>query len=63
MNRTVVKFSSVEEASKADEDYYLNLTTEERARIFFSLLWPEETTDAVIQRCARIYKLAESEES
>ena len=63
MNRTVVKFSSVKEASEADDRYYLNLTSEERAKLFFSILWPEGRTHAAIQRCARIYKLTESKES
>jgi hypothetical protein len=63
VNKTVAKFSSVKEASEADENYYLNLTSEERAKILFSILWPEGRTNAAIQRCARIYKLTESKES
>lgn len=63
MNRTVRKFSSFRESERADRDYYLSLTPQQRIDILLELVarYREEHDEASegFRRVYRIVKLGE----
>lgn len=61
--RKIKIFKSVELACQADDEYYLNMTNEQRFEILLSLIIPKERKDAVIERSARVYPIAKSKNS
>lgn len=64
MDKIVKKFSSFEEAEKADYEFYRNLTPDERLSIFCDLLSlvteKDESTSPGMERVFRIARLGES---
>ena len=64
MDKTVQKFSSFEEADKADYEFYQALTPDERLQIFCDLLSlvkdKDESTSPRMERVLRIARLGES---
>jgi hypothetical protein len=55
----IKKFSSFDEQAKSDDDYYESLTPKERLEILFSLIGHKENKDGTVERCVRIYPLAQ----
>ncbi len=62
MEKIVRKFSSFEDADKADDEYYRNLSGNEKLQLLLELIMPENPDAAVIERSARVHPLAEHEE-
>lgn len=62
MEKVVRKFASFAEADEADLEYYRRLSGNERLQILLELLMPENPDEAVIERSARVYPLAQSRE-
>ena len=59
MERVVRKFSSFKEADDATYAYYASLTPEQRLQLLLDLIMPEDPNEATIERCARVYPLAQ----
>ena len=58
MERVVRKFSSFEEADKADREYYRSLTPQQRLEMTFELSSRlRESTGEDTQRLARVYRI------
>jgi hypothetical protein len=60
MEKVVRKFSDFESADKADEECYQLMTGDEKLSILLDLLMPDSPDEAVIERSARVYPLAQS---
>ena len=60
MEKRVEKFPSLEAADRADEERYRQMSGTEKLQILLDLIMPENPDEAVIQRSARVYPLAES---
>jgi hypothetical protein len=64
MDRVALKFDSHEEAARADREYYLSLTPEQRVDIVLELVARQgDQTGATrkgLERVCRIVKLSES---
>lgn len=61
MERHVAKFSSFEEADRADKEYYRSLTPQERIRILLELnrRWPGAEDGDARQGLQRVYRVTE----
>ncbi len=60
MEFTVARFESFAEAEKAERDFYLRLTPEERLKILLDLVaMGREAQDAAGERLARVYRIVE----
>jgi len=60
-NLTVRKFKTFEEEAEADEEYYLNLSYEQKLKILIQIIGHKDPSDGAIARHIRIYPLAQSE--
>ena len=60
MDFTVRKFSSHEEADKADREYYRSLTPERRVEILLELV--ESYSNASVRGFKRVYRLCQIED-
>ena len=63
MKKFVKRFSSFEEENKAEEEYYKNLSYEERLKILVHLIGHEDPADGTVQRHLRIYPITEPRKS
>jgi hypothetical protein len=61
MEKIVKKYSSFEEAEKADIDYYSSIGHEEKLQLLIKLIYGSEKPNGIIERCVRIYPFAEQE--
>ena len=59
MEKILRKFPSLEAADRADDEHYRALKGDEKLRLLLELLLTENSDEAVIQRSARVYPLAE----
>ena len=59
MKKVVHKYSSFEAADAADDARYREMSGEEKLQILIDLVMPEDPNEAVIQRSARVYPLAQ----
>ena len=59
MEKVVRKFATFEAVDQADDERYRSLNGDEKLRQLLELLMPENPDEAVIQRSARLYPLAE----
>ena len=59
MKKVVHKYSSFEAADAADDARYREMSGEEKLQLLIELVMPEDPNEAVIQRSARVYPLAE----
>lgn len=60
MELKVAKFSSHEDADKADREYYRSLTPEQRLKILFDLVERElERNGGAGQRLQRVYRITD----
>jgi hypothetical protein len=59
MEIVVQKFGSFLEAERADEARYRAMSGDEKLRLLLELIMPENPDEAVIERSARIYPLAQ----
>jgi hypothetical protein len=57
VEKLVRRFSSFEEAEKADRDYYLSLTPAQRNEILLELLAMGDQADASERRLAPVYRI------
>jgi len=62
MEVIVRKFASFAEADNADDEYYRNLSGNEKLQILLELILPEDIDAAVIERSARVHPLTDHEE-
>lgn len=62
MEKVVRKYSSLEAADEADDEFYRDLDGSQRLALLLEMILPPNPDDAVIQRCARVYPLAQSRE-
>ncbi|MGH7834462.1 MAG: hypothetical protein ACREQK_12510 [Candidatus Binatia bacterium] len=62
MEIVVRKFSSFDDADKADYEYYRALSGNEKLQLLLELIMPENPDAAVIERSARVHPLTEHEE-
>jgi hypothetical protein len=60
MQKTVRKYATFEDADRAEEERYGEMSETERLAILLELIMPENPDEAVIQRSARVYPLIES---
>ena len=60
MEKRVRKFASLEAADRADEERYREMSGSEKLEILLELIMPENPDEAVIERSARVYPLAQS---
>lgn len=60
MDKVVRKFSNFADADRADREYYLSLTPEERLRILFELV--RRAQDDPPPRLERVYRVIKLEE-
>ena len=60
MERVVRKFETHQAADEADEARYREMSGNEKLKILLELITPENADEAVIQRSARVYPLAQS---
>jgi hypothetical protein len=61
MEKIVRKYSSFEDAENADIDYYASLEHEKKLELLIKLIYGSEKPDGIVERCVRIYPLAEQE--
>ncbi|HEY1267181.1 MAG TPA: hypothetical protein VGH16_07975 [Candidatus Binatia bacterium] len=59
MEKVVRKFSSFTAADEADDTYYAALSGNEKLQMLLDLIMPEDPHEAVIERYARVYPLAD----
>jgi len=59
MDKVVHKYASFEAAEAADEERYRQMSGEEKLRMLLELVTPENPDEAVIERSARVYPLAQ----
>jgi hypothetical protein len=59
MEKVVRKFSNFASAEKADEERYRLMSGDEKLAILLDLLMPESPDEAIIERSARVYPLAQ----
>jgi hypothetical protein len=59
MEKVVRKFSTFEAADAADHAYFRTLSGEEKLGILMELIMPSDAHEAVIERSARVYPLAQ----
>lgn len=57
MEKVVRKFRTHEDAEKADREYYLSLTPQERMKIFFELIGRNPDAAKRLERVYRIIKI------
>ena len=62
MDKIVRIFHSFEESEKADQEYYLSLSPEERLEILFELIERYQSNEAQ-QRLERVYRVVKLEKS
>jgi hypothetical protein len=60
MEKIVRKFADFKSADEADEERYRSMSADEKLEILLDLVMPENPDEAVIQRSARVYPLAQS---
>ncbi len=63
MEKLVRKYSSFQAADAADDDRYREMSGTEKLQLLLDLIMPENPDEAVIQRSARVYPLAERRRS
>jgi hypothetical protein len=59
MERVVAKYASLRLADDADDDRYRAMDGAEKLQVLLELILPEDPDEAVIQRSARVYPLAQ----
>jgi hypothetical protein len=59
MEKVIHKYGSFAEADKAELEFYRRLTAAEKLQMLLDLIMPENPDEAVIQRSARVYPLAQ----
>jgi hypothetical protein len=60
MEKVVRKFNDFASADEADEERFRAMSSQDKLALLLDLLMPESPDDAVIERSARVYPLAES---
>jgi hypothetical protein len=63
VERVIRKFSSFEEADKADREYYRSLTPQERLNQFLEVLEIGKSFHGAPKRLARVYRIVKLGES
>ena len=63
MEKIVRMYSSFREADAADDETYRRLDGAEKLQLLLELIMPPNPDEAVIQRSARVYPLAEPRRS
>ena len=61
MEKTIKKYSSFEEAEKADIEYYSSLGYEKKLDLLIKLIYGSEKPNGTIERCVRIYPITKQE--
>ncbi len=59
MGKVVRVFASHEEADQADDEYFRNLTPQQRLDIFLEILWRGRKHDEAAERLERVYRIVE----
>ena len=59
MEKIVRKYASFELADQAEDELYREMSGAEKLQILLELIMPENPDEAVIQRSARVYPLAQ----
>ena len=59
MERVLRKFNSFAEADAATVSHYAQLTSEQRLQLLLDLIMPEDPNEALIERSARVYSIAQ----
>ena len=64
IERTVQKFSSPEEADRAEREYYNSLSPEQRVEVLLELMnRARDLTDPASQRVERVYRIVKLKSS
>ncbi len=63
MEKVVRIFDSHQEADAADEEYFRNLTPQQRLDILLEILWRGRHRDAAAERLERVYRIIELSQS
>lgn len=58
MEKKIQKFSSFEEAEKAEREYYRSLTPQQRIEILLELIARYRSNDESSERLERVYRIA-----